>query len=210
MICKNCGAENDDRAFVCVHCGASLNQSGGENHSYNYGQNGENHNYNYGQPGGNYYNYGQNGYDPGYNGQGFNQSAGGSYTYNYNQNYNYEPVQPKFVKKGSTIAALIVAVLTRNIIAIILSVIAIVQCNEFETAVRTGNYPLADQKRSSARTLRIWAWVLNGLSIAFSIAVIVLSFLGMGLGLFDEFMFPFGSELYDEFNEFSQMMINLM
>lgn len=194
MICKNCGTQNDDNAFICVSCGSRLEMNGGQaqNQSYNYGyaqNNGASQ-----QPNGNF----SNQYNSQNGAQGFNQQPNGAYTYNYNQNYNYTPIDPSFVKKGSIIVALIVGILTQSWIAVILAVIALVRCSDFENAVRMGNFPLADEKRASINKLRRWAWILCFVGIVISIIGIMLSVAGViGFGI-GEFL----PEILDEFDMF--------
>lgn len=214
MICKHCGAQNDDGAFICSQCGNRLDRDDNQNQNYNYGYSQQN----YGQPsdGGQNYNNSQQSYESNQGNNGFDpnaQNQNGGYTYNYNQNYNYAPVNTSVLKKGSIIAALVVAILTRSVVAIVLAIIALVRCNEFETAVRTGNYPLADQKRDSANSLRKWAWAFCIIGIIISIVIGVLYMLGIGLGIFGEFLFPLGDEFFsefDDFGDFTEMMINFI
>ena len=235
MICKHCGAQNDDSSFFCLQCGSRLERDDSQAQSYDYGHsqqdqsrydsNAQNTNGfepdSQSQNGSYTYNYNQshneqqsrnndqgaNGFEPGA------QNQNGSYTYNYNQNYNYEPVNTSVVKKGSIIAALVVGILTRSIVAIVLAIIALVRCNEFETAVRTGDYPLADQKRDSAVKLRKWAWAFCIIAIVISVIVGILTLLGVGAGIFSEFFFPLGDEFlddFDSFDNFSEMMISFI
>ncbi len=209
MICKNCGAQNADGAFICVNCGSHLepdvNQNQNQSQSYNYGysQNG-----NFSQQYNN-----QNGYQNN-NSQGFNQSPNGGYTFNYNQNYNYTPLDSNLVKKGNIIVALVIGIITQSWVAVVLAIIALVRCSDFENAVRMGNYPLADQKRESIAKFRRWAWVFCGLGIAWKVIGIIISIAGIGLGIFSEFLPEifdnFDIEFYDEMDGFSQMVTNLL
>lgn len=204
MICKNCGTQNTDGAFICINCGSHLEPNTNQNQSYNYGY-GQNNEYS--QQGGNF----SQQYNSQNNSQGFNQQANGAYTYNYNQNYNYTPLNPDFVKKGSIIAALVVGIITQSWVAVILAVIALVRCSDFENAVRTGNYPLADQKRDSIAKLRKWAWIFCAIGIVWKVIGIIISIAGIGFGLFSEFLpeilDEFDGEFYDGIYEFSEMLI---
>lgn len=202
MICKNCGMQNDDNAFICVSCGSRLemngNQAQNQNQGYNYGyaQNSEASQ----QPNENF----SNQYNSQNGAQGFNQQPNGAYTYNYNQNYNYTPIDPSFVNKGSIIAALVVGILTQSWIAVILAVIALVRCSDFENAVRMGNFPLADEKRASINKLRKWAWILCIVGVVISIIGVILSVAGViGFGI-GEFLPEILDELdmYEDFDDY--------
>lgn len=213
MICKNCGAQNPDDAFICVNCASRFDDSQRQqsnntqqnnaqpNNQYNYGYNnqGQSANGNFSQQ----YNAqnGQNGqYANGYN----NQNNGN--TFNYNQSYNYTPLNNDFVKKGSIIAALVIGVITQNWIAVVLAVIALIYCSDFENTVRTGNFQLADQKRASIAKLRKWAWILCIISIVIAVVSAIVSIVIFGVGFFDFFDTALDdSYYYDEFYEFSQM-----
>ena len=205
MICKNCGSQNDDGSLFCYQCGCSFegtdNQDQGNNYDYSQ-QNGF-------QPSGGYeQNYNS---QPNYNGQqsyqnyqnaqgnnnGYNpnpQNQNGNNAYNYNQNYNFAPVDTSVLKKGSIIAALVVGILIQNLFAIIFSIIALVRCNEFESAVRMGNYPLADQKRENVNSMRKWAWIFCIIGIVLYVIFGVLFVLGViGNSL------AFGDDIFDSF-----------
>lgn len=194
--------QNDDNAFICVSCGSRLemngNQAQNQNQGYNYGyaQNSEASQ----QPNENF----SNQYNSQNGAQGFNQQPNGAYTYNYNQNYNYTPIDPSFVKKGSIIAALVVGILTQSWIAVILAVIALVRCSDFENAVRMGNFPLADEKRASINKLRKWAWILCIVGVVISIIGVILSVAGViGFGI-GEFLPEILDELdmYEDFDDY--------
>lgn len=191
MICKNCGAQCESGAFFCVNCGSRLDNSTDQTQSYNYGYNQQN-DFSSSQ--------GEN-FSRQYNGQngdrGFDQTSGGAYTYNYNQSYNYTPIDPNFVKKGSIIAALAVGVLTQSWVAVVLAIIALVRCSDFENAVRMGNFQLADKKRDSIAKLRKWAWVFCIIGIVIGIITVVASIVSYGWGIFE-----FLSEVFEEVDDF--------
>lgn len=207
MICKNCGAQNPDNAFICISCGAKLEpekqQHETQNQGYNYGY-GQSNNFQQSE------NFTQQ-YNNQNSGQGFNGQQNGAYTYNYNQSYNYTPVDTNLVKKGSIIAAIIVGVICNNIATIILAVIALVRCSDFENAVRTGNFQLADQKRDSIGKLRKWAWIALAIGIALSFIGVLVSLIGgIGFGLFSFLPEMFEAFSEEGFYEFGEMMIRLL
>ncbi len=216
MICKNCGAECPDGAVYCVNCSSRLDSEQGQQaqNTYNYGYNnnaqGQNPNgytqqnpnfsQQYNAQNGNRYNANQ------YNANQYNNNPNGTNSFNYNQNYNYTPIDSSILKKGSIIAALVIGVVLQNWVAVVLAIIALVKCSDFESAVRSGNFPLADQKRASIDKLRKWAWVFCIIAIVFTVITVIVALVGFGLG-----MFGFLDEVlddgfyYDEFYEFSQM-----
>lgn len=95
-------------------------------------------------------------------------------------------------------------ILSQSWIAVILAVIALVRCSDFENAVRMGNFPLADEKRTSINKLRKWAWILCIVGIVIRIIGIILSVagvIGFGIGEFlpeilDEF------DMYQDFDDY--------
>ena len=84
---------------------------------------------------------------------------------------NYNTYQPNFepIKKGSIIAALVFGILTTNIVAIILSILALIYANDYDTAIRHGDFITAEKKKSMIKTFKIISWVFIALTIFFYI-----------------------------------------
>ena len=89
---------------------------------------------------------------------------------NQNPNSVYQPVLEP-IKKGSIIVALVLSVLTSNIIGIVLTILALIYANDYDTAIRHGDFVTAEKKKSSIRTFKIVSWVFIGLTVLFYIAL---------------------------------------
>lgn len=161
MICKNCGFDNADSAVFCSACGSRLSNDENRSNGFHSG-----------------YSYGNGDYSSNEN-QNYNRGYGENYSQNFSNGYNNNhnaPIDVSGLKKGSIIAVGIIALLTGNIIPLVLAILAYVSCNDYESAVRSGNYDLANRKFQSIARMRKWAW---GLEIAYIVICIIAVILGV-------------------------------
>lgn len=134
-----------------------------------------------------------------------------NYGYNQNQNFNnpgqnygfYQPnLQP--MEKGSIIVALVLSVLTGSIVSIVLTILALVYANDYDTAIRCGDFATAEKKKSLIKTFKIISWVLIGLSILLSI-ISIIYLIVFGTGVFAFLLSGFSSE-FDDFYYYGDLV----
>ena len=134
MYCKNCNAYNPDDSRFCSNCGAALEEQRGESIG-----SGQPHSTNvYNEP------YSSNQYTaPGYS-------------------QPYSPLQDEApFKNTNAIIAIILNVVFFNVIGLVLAILSLTNFNDYESALRQGNFPLAQTYKDKSKKYSKIAIILS-------------------------------------------------
>lgn len=179
MYCKNCNTYNSDDSRFCSNCGAALEEQKSENSGSE-------------QP------YSANVYnEQPYNN---NQYTAPGYSQPYSPLQNEAPL-----KNTNAIIAIILNVVFFNIIGLILAVLSLTNFNDYEAALRQGNFPLAqtykDKSKKYSKIAIILSIIIGAIGILCIIGWIVVMLLAVTSEGGD---FPMDGAFY-EFEQFAMM-----
>ncbi|MBQ7597884.1 MAG: zinc-ribbon domain-containing protein [Clostridia bacterium] len=156
MYCKHCNAQNDDDARFCSSCGAPLNDSAQQHETPLQGQ--------YTPPQGQY------------------SPPQGAYAPYQQPAYGAAPMEPsKPLSIALPIVALILGILSADIIGILLGAFALVNFNRYTDALRMGDIGSAEMYKAKSRRLATIGIIVT--VVLFVLAMIVLIAGGVLLGV---------------------------
>ena len=179
MYCKNCNTYNSDDSRFCSNCGAALEEQQSENTGSEQPNNTNVYNE---QP------------------YGSNQYAAPGYSQPYSPLQNEAPF-----KNTNAIIAIILNVVFFNVIGLVLAVLSLTNFNDYEAALRQGNFPLAqtykDKSKKYSKIAIILSIVIGAIGILCIIGGIIFMFLVVVREGGD---FPMDEAFY-EFEQFAMM-----
>lgn len=146
MYCKNCNTYNTDDSRFCSNCGAALEEQKSENNGSE-------------QP------YSANVYNEPYNN---NQYTAPGYSQPYSPLQNEAPF-----KNTNAIIAIILNVVFFNVIGLVLAVLSLTNFNDYEAALRQGNFPLAQTYKDKSKKYSKIAIILSIIIGAIGILCII-------------------------------------
>lgn len=146
MYCKNCNTYNTDDSRFCSNCGAALEEQKSENNGSE-------------QP------YSANVYNEPYNN---NQYTAPGYSQPYSPLQNEAPF-----KNTNAIIAIILNVVFFNVIGLVLAILSLTNFNDYEAALRQGNFPLAQTYKDKSKKYSKIAIILSIIIGAIGILCII-------------------------------------
>lgn len=86
-----------------------------------------------------------------------------------------EPTAP--INNSSAIISLIVNVIIFNVVGLIFSILSLVNYNDYEAAIRAGNFLLAESKKNASKKYSKIAFIIAGILFAIEIAAVFIFFI---------------------------------